>query len=989
MVQAQLETLKTNIDSAFEDVKKTQKEIESFENTLGSSISITEIYRYQELYEQLQNSVNIFLLLLEDYHTFYTSFGKLLLISDIYFINNYKEIKIEFQDYLQEIEFRISEIEKTYINNHPGRANVSVDNPIDWDDEPTIFQNTTIAHGHLLCFKQQWKAAGYSLGDLLYSLPLAPCQKKQIAIFDWDRNEVASRTEAQINEESLDSVLTRDRDISEVMNSSFSEQLEASSQYSGKSSGWSVGASASYGVPGTGPSIGVSGGYSSSKTSGNSSANQNSSRNLSASALNKLRDSVQQSASSVRTQRSTVIQTVGQGETFNVTTEVIANHNHCHSLTIQYFEVLRHLVIEQNLAEVAECLFVPLQMSIFNMDKALRWKNNLRGYLLDRSLVRAFEALERIKTSYSNSDLKNVTGTFSEESIEDMFGELRISFEIPRPEDPVNDDDLNSTDPTVVSAIQTVIADAWKPWQPFFFGVWSSPFSLYTSRFRDRVEAQRDRIFEEEVVPKLVRNFVSQLRIIAVLEDNTQLDLAMDVTLVSKYKQGVPLYITLRPTTNTFNLIQRNRIKQVLIQSPADVPETSNIILHSGSMRYRTKHLDQFLFNNRNIKNDIVGNDVATIYTPLNSTELINPKNRDYNQAKLLLEHLNEHLEYYHRQLWYYMDNARLFNLLDGFIAPNSQGRSVSSVVENKVIGVVGNNLVLKVAPGYNLDPTFRIKDGFDLLEHYKPITPPDPFRISIPTKGVYAEAVMGACNSCEEIDESRHWRFTEVPCGDEPTAINPINTDSRRADPGNLQTKDLESPVINIQNAPSAPDPTGLGAALSLMGQAGIFENITGLEGTQANALQQLAQTSTNLNQSQDLAAKALEQIVGLTKQKRAQQNSNKVVEDINREFADDPETRNKLLKEHYEQVIGATGDPSSGSDDANTGSAADTVDSSMDAIKEGASSVTVTETNPDGSSTHVEVEADPNAAATGASSYEDYRLDYDKISSDSENNF
>ena len=47
-----------------------------------------------------------------------------------------------------------------------------------------------MAHGHLLQFKQIWRADGYSLGDLLYSLPLAPCQKKEIAVIDWERQEI-------------------------------------------------------------------------------------------------------------------------------------------------------------------------------------------------------------------------------------------------------------------------------------------------------------------------------------------------------------------------------------------------------------------------------------------------------------------------------------------------------------------------------------------------------------------------------------------------------------------------------------------------------------------------------------------------------------------------------------------------------------------------------------------------------------------------------
>jgi hypothetical protein len=58
----------------------------------------------------------------------------------------------------------------------------------------------------------------------------------------------------------------------------------------------------------------------------------------------------------VRSQRSTVIQTVNQGESLRVQTEYVANHNHCHAITMEYFEVLRHFLVRHRLADVQECL---------------------------------------------------------------------------------------------------------------------------------------------------------------------------------------------------------------------------------------------------------------------------------------------------------------------------------------------------------------------------------------------------------------------------------------------------------------------------------------------------------------------------------------------------------------------------------------------------------------------------------------------------------
>ena len=76
--------------------------------------------------------------------------------------------------------------------------------------------------------------------------------------------------------------------------------------------------------------------------------------------MQSLRDRVTQSSSSVRDQRSTVVQTAAQGETWRAETEIVANYNRCHAMTVEYFEVLRHFVVTHELADVRECLFVPI-----------------------------------------------------------------------------------------------------------------------------------------------------------------------------------------------------------------------------------------------------------------------------------------------------------------------------------------------------------------------------------------------------------------------------------------------------------------------------------------------------------------------------------------------------------------------------------------------------------------------------------------------------
>ena len=247
------------------------------------------------------------------------------------------------------------------------RVTLDAGHLVQWDDHPVSYEATTVAIGHLLTLKQVWRADGYSLGDLLYSLPLAPGQKKQLATIDWDRRETAARQATRQANESLDAVLVHDRDVSDIINSALTEHDRGESSASVSAVGGGIGGF-------IGPVV-FGGGAASSSAS--STAHAHNARDVTASALNQAQDRTSQAANSVRSQRITVVQSARQGESMRVQTDVVANHNHCHAITMEYFEVLRHFQVSVELADVQECLFVPLAISPFTPAKALRWRGSL------------------------------------------------------------------------------------------------------------------------------------------------------------------------------------------------------------------------------------------------------------------------------------------------------------------------------------------------------------------------------------------------------------------------------------------------------------------------------------------------------------------------------------------------------------------------------------------------------------------------------------
>jgi hypothetical protein len=690
-----------------------------------------------------------------------------------------------------------------------GRAPLDASNPIRWEGDVDGYQAIGIAHGHLLHLKQIWRADGYSLGDLLYSLPLAPCQKRQVAIVDWGRTEETRHSDETLAADSVAASLSHNRDVGEILKAVLTESMHASS-------------SADTGAA----SVGLGGflgstlfGFSAGGSTADSNADQSSGRDLTASTLQQLRDSTIQAASSVRSQRTTAVQTVAQNERVTAQTDVVHNHNHCHAMTIEYFEVLRHFAVTQDLVDVQECLFVPLLMSPFSEDKAARFADSIRAALLDPSQAQALALVEARRDGVSAP-----TGTLGDQTIVSLSGELVLSFDLVRPPD-LGDGKFDEK--------------AWTEYDDLLPDNALSIFGLY---FDGKSPQEREQHFRDAVAPLMAERIVEQLGFRFGADLAAQV-LPLRATLSSQFSLGAQVTVSVTASGAFQTPKARKDVLSLLVslELKNKLPQHARVQIHAGRMRYRTARTSHALFEQIDGVAVLDKGMSLTVSTPLDDEELRDAKSEEDRQLSRLTRHLDEHREHYHKTIWWNMDPDRRFMLLDGVMAPNANGRSVASVIENRLIGIVGNSLVLPVARGVKLDPsyTFGKATQTSLLDYYALTDgPTDAVRISVPTRGVFAEAVLGSCNSCEVKDESRFWRWEEAPCDDEPTAIASPTTESRRADPGKESPTPLAAPLINLQNAPAAPDPTGLASALSVLGTANLFPNLTGLDANQRDAL-------------------------------------------------------------------------------------------------------------------------------------------------------
>ncbi len=161
----------------------------------------------------------------------------------------------------------------------------------------------------------------------------------------------------------------------------------------------------------------------------------------------------------------------------------------------------------------------------------------------------------------------------------------------------------------------------------------------------------------------------------------------------------------------------------------------------------------------------------------------------------------------------------------------------------------------------------------------------------------------MGDCNACEEMDDSRFWRWDEVPI-DEPPALDVAALASRRTEPSYGTPSAFPTPLIGMQTTGQAPDPAGIKAILEAL-QKSSFTDITGVAGTQANAL-------AAYSKAMDTALAFGKEASTLAQQAAAQKNIGQTMRQIDKADADkkiDPDKAKQLRTEALGKLTGSDG--------------------------------------------------------------------------------
>ncbi len=302
------------------------------------------------------------------------------------------------------------------------------------NDPNKIPHMSSLGIGYALNMHQAWIPDGFSLGTLLYSTILAPGEEQRLIL-----REKKQSYEVIDQQEGIDSTAEsyqsgQAQKTTEAYNQAIAQMSDGGSdyEYSASSSSSSCG----------GGFFGLIGGHSSkssSSGSGNSHAYQNDSYNEASNASRNFQNAIKAASEKISQASRLLIKTASSEESDSVSTKIIANHNHSHAMTIQYWEVMRRYKLQTCIENVDLILFVPMEMISFLNGQSYLLKNKLTVETFKARyelLSKHYDALRRaLPYKYrSGLDLAKQYYAYQDFNIDEKSGStttIQITFKAP------------------------------------------------------------------------------------------------------------------------------------------------------------------------------------------------------------------------------------------------------------------------------------------------------------------------------------------------------------------------------------------------------------------------------------------------------------------------------------------------------------------------------------------------------------------------------
>ncbi|MFE6995735.1 OmpA family protein [Microbacterium sp. NPDC057659] len=225
----------------------------------------------------------------------------------------------------------------------------------------------SLSIGYVVTLAQRWTPLGLALGDLVYSLPLAPGEQQRMAIMERTASTSVIESERLESSEAMSFAEQDDTSATATFSSAFREAASGGSQYDTHADSFSIAAAAGGGAvfPFGCAAGGVATSFGESNTSGSTSTWMSGARDSTSGAAQSTHSAVQRQAAARRSASRTSMRLATATESTEITTKVITNHNKTRALTMQYWEVQRLFDVTTACEGVTLTCQVPLDVVRF------------------------------------------------------------------------------------------------------------------------------------------------------------------------------------------------------------------------------------------------------------------------------------------------------------------------------------------------------------------------------------------------------------------------------------------------------------------------------------------------------------------------------------------------------------------------------------------------------------------------------------------------
>lgn len=662
-----------------------------------------------------------------------------------------------------------------------------IDRPIDVSEfhrqieEQPVFlpKASTLGMGYIVHMQQVWIPAGLSLGDLVYSLPLAPGEQQRIAI----EERVQTVSERDIQTFSVDEFQsfkeTQDSSALATFRSAFDEATRGGSHIDSSSQTGSVAAEASTGIVGAiFGGGGVSGGYSSSSSSGNTSSWQNTSRDFASNASQDMHSALTRVAAGSRRGSQTNIRVASETERTQVTTRIVTNHNKIHALTMQWWQVLRHFTVSSEVDDVQLVCFVPLELVQFLPQGE---PFSLPGMPASRAALLARYAMVL--------RYHDVLAPFFRRNAEYAYGLRQLRDFAANPEA------VPKTSTTQQDVVHFTIEGTFMPFEQVFVtvvcksGAQIGPVGLTGGG---------------SIVDLTPEKYGSRQELLGYLKSHRLpggglgipgpgVTLQADIPLpdwlartdivrfdVTRRFSSLSYKLKLPPVTlaNFAEVVQLSE-HQTIYLSPAELEQEIGgpwVGAKSATLPGPVNFLapDPFASIFRALMAGTLPLAALRVAPVLSFSDLL--------RIETVFHHIVRNTVFYSKAVWAALSDEERAILLErytigvpaGGVQSADQEVPLLNCVANRVLGFFGNAAIMPfgIPPDVAASMKVTSRDIQDaLLRFHRQAFQPPRSSITLPARGTLGEAVLGSCSSAEKIDLTRFWNWQDSP-SDQADAI-------------------------------------------------------------------------------------------------------------------------------------------------------------------------------------------------------------------------